>query len=417
MLSVAHLGLAPERESSGRKCAVPVNDGGTAGKGDAPSLTLTGACLHLGLVSLLSDMGTESALSAVYSSNRVWQYKMVSLSSWLLVLCAVSPWGVAQQSCGGACECTAAIKFLNCSGRGFVSVARDLPPDTEHLDLSGNGLVRLHRGGFWLLWNLRVLLLNDNNISVVSDGAFSPLESLRRLDLSRNRISALGDGFSTGLGSLRELLLSQNRLGLLAGGSFLHLHGLRTLDLSANRIVSLDLQGNRLRSLPSGVFSSLRSLEVLDLRANRIGRVEEGALSPLASLALLDLSRNALSAVGFRTFLSMRAHSTHILLRQNPWRCDCDAQRVFGKLRAVGRIFLDDYANLSCGEPPELRDQRLGQVDGELCVAETVTVLVLIATVVVTVLAAVVMAERNKRRPADKRGGEEGSGPEECAAD
>ncbi|XP_064181305.1 insulin-like growth factor-binding protein complex acid labile subunit [Anguilla rostrata] len=351
-----------------------------------------------------------------------------SLFCWFLFFTfAKNLQGQVRQSCWPSCDCVTDIKFLNCSYRGLTYVAGDFPPDTKHLDLSGNFLTALHKGGFRLLWNLQVLLLSDNNISSISEGAFSPLESLWKLDLSQNRISYLSKSFSLGLDSLRELLLGENQLTFLDDGSFLHLDSLRRLDLSGNAIRSvqtrafictttlreLDLQNNRLGYLPNGIFSSLRSLEVLNLSGNRIHSIEVGVLTPLISLALLDLSQNNLRTILFKTFLSLRTHGTHLLLGRNPWHCDCDLQRVFRKLRRVRRLFLDDYRNLSCVEPAELRGHLLSRADAELCVAETVTVLVITVTVVITVLAAIVMAETSKRNPIAKQGSEENTGLED----
>ncbi|XP_061081712.1 insulin-like growth factor-binding protein complex acid labile subunit [Conger conger] len=323
--------------------------------------------------------------------------------------------------CEKDCDCQGEFKFTNCSSVLFTHIPSDIPPSTEHLDLSWNRLSRLPAGTFRALRRLRVLLLNDNNISDVAGGVFSPLESLQRLDLSRNRVSSLREGFSLGLGSLKELLLGENQLTCLDG--FLHLDSLQRLNLSGNAISSirprafghmtslrqLYLQDNRLGSLTNGDFSMLRYLEVLHLQGNRINSTEAGVFAPLTSLALLDLARNRLSAVRFKTFLSIHSYSTHVLLADNPWSCDCDLQRVFGKLRSVQRLFLDDYHNLSCREPDELRGYRLSAVDSELCVAETVTVLIITLTVLITVVAAVVMAEKTRKKQTGKHLCEESS--------
>uniref|UniRef100_A0A8C9VYS0 LRRCT domain-containing protein n=1 Tax=Scleropages formosus TaxID=113540 RepID=A0A8C9VYS0_SCLFO len=313
-------------------------------------------------------------------------------------------------------NCTEDVRFINCSGKGLITLVGGVPPTVEHLDLSKNSVTEIHAGSFRSMWSLKVLLLNDNNISALADGTFCSLESLQRLDLSHNRISILSAGFSLGLGSLKELLLGQNRLTGLESGSFLYLDGLRRLDLSANAIRTihvrafggmtalrrLHLQDNRLEFLGGGIFSTLRSLEVLDLRGNLIDATEGGVFTPLASLATLDLAHNRLSSIRFRTLLSIPSYSTHILLGGNRWHCDCDLQRVFRKLRSVQRLFLDDYATLSCAEPPELQGYRLEEVDSQLCVAETVTVLIITVTVVITVVAAIVMAEKNKLRSAHR---------------
>ncbi|KAJ3592551.1 hypothetical protein NHX12_007678 [Muraenolepis orangiensis] len=332
------------------------------------------------------------------------------------------------QACYKACTCLPDLKYINCSGGNISAAVSSFPSNTEHLDLSRNLLTTLPPGCFGALWGLKVLLLSTNNITSMAGGAFVNLQSLQKLDLSGNQIGALGDAFALGLGSLSHLVLARNRLTALESGSFRNLDGLARLDLSANLIGQiragafggatslrrLHLEGNRLRALEPGFFSTLHALEVLGLRGNTIGRVEPGVLAPLPSLAFLDLSFNQLSGLHYKTLLAMRAPVTHVLLEGNPWHCDCELQRVFHKLARVRRIFLDDYRDLRCSEPAELRGRAVAEVDGELCVGETVTVLILTVTVLITVVASVIMAEKSKRSGEAK---DEESGPLEAYCD
>ncbi|KAJ8012672.1 hypothetical protein DPEC_G00045320 [Dallia pectoralis] len=277
-------------------------------------------------------------------------------------------------------------------------------------------LTGLQKGSFGTLWCLRVLLLKDNNISNVADGAFANLQKLRKLDLSYNCLAVLGPSFSLGLESLTELLLDHNHLTRLDSGTFSCLDNLQKLDLSSNLISTvkpralgyltslrqLHLEANHLTSLASGLFSTLRSLEVLDLRGNLIKSTEPGTFSSMPSLNLLDLTHNRLGTLSFRTLLSVTTPSVHVLLEGNPWHCDCDLQRVFRKLCSTHTVFLDDYRGLRCSTPLGLKGRSMGEVDDELCVGETVTVLILTVTVVITVVAAIVMAEKNKKNSVAK---------------
>ena len=81
----------------------------------------------------------------------------------------------------------------------------------------------------------------------------------------------------------------------------------------------------------------------------------------------------------------------------NPWSCDCELHRVFSKILYVRHLHIDDYRNVTCQEPRQLAGASLAWVDSRLCMAETATVLVITVTVLVSVLAAVVMAERNRK--------------------
>ncbi|XP_066544634.1 leucine-rich repeat-containing protein 15-like [Amia ocellicauda] len=312
------------------------------------------------------------------------------------------------------------LKFVN-SSAALSHIPSKIPSFTEQFDLSRNHLMVIPKGAFTALHRLRVLLMNDNNISSIEDGAFSFLESLHRLDLSCNKISALSDGFFRGLGSLRDLLLSENQLMALPSRSLQHLDNLQKLILSRNdigfieirafghltQLRQLHLDKNKLTILGYSIFSMLKSLEILSLQENQINGTEVGVFTPLTSLVVLNMTNNLLETIQFKTFLSIHTYGTHILLAQNRWHCDCDLQRVFRKLQSVQRLILDDYSHLTCQEPPELHGRRLEEVDNQLCIRETVTVLVITLTVVITVVVAIVMAERNGKKITGKHWSEE----------
>ncbi|XP_016886542.1 leucine-rich repeat-containing protein 38-like, partial [Cynoglossus semilaevis] len=140
------------------------------------------------------------------------------------------------------------------------------------------------------------------------------------------------------------------------------------------------------------------SVQVLQLSNNNISHMDTEALAPLYSLAVLTLDGNNLRHLKFRTFVSLHTTATHIHLSGNPWTCDCDLHRVFSKILHVRHLYIDDYRNVTCQDPPQLTGASLSWLDSHLCMAETATVLVIAITVMVTVVAAIVMAERNRQR-------------------
>ncbi|XP_028990537.1 leucine-rich repeat-containing protein 15 [Betta splendens] len=330
----------------------------------------------------------------------------------LLVVVMEASSGSHNSWCEPGCDCQTDVRYTSCSRALLTKLPSRISPNTKLLDLSFNHITLIPKRSFSKNHKLQVLLLQHNNISVVEDSGFSHLEFLSKLDLSWNQISFLSEGFSAGLALLRELQLAHNRLTTLDSKSFLYLDGLQRLNLTSNAIHTiqvrsfssmtslrqLHLEDNHLTSLKNGMFSILRSLEVLNLAGNRINETDIGIFKPLSSMTLLNLANNQLSTIYFKTFLSIQTYSTHILLEGNPWHCDCDLQRLFQKLRSIQRLFLDDYYNLTCQAPPALRDYRLMEVDTELCIAETVTVLIITATVAITVLAAMLMGERMRKK-------------------
>ncbi|XP_062845371.1 leucine-rich repeat-containing protein 3B [Trichomycterus rosablanca] len=336
---------------------------------------------------------------------------MFKLLLLLLAQLLQSTSSVSTDTCPTHCICHLEFKFATCTSANLTKLPPTIPPCTEHLDLSFNHLDFIQHRAFQNVRRLNTLLLNDNRISALASGAFLPLEFLLKLDLSHNNITILNKGFSSGLFSLRELYLVQNQLLMVNNECFLHLDSIRKLDLRQNNISSIQvrafsslstlrrvfLDNNQISSLENRVFSMLRNLEELGLSGNLIEHLGVGVLSPLTSLALLNLADNQLTQIDFKSFLSLHTRSTHIRLDGNPWTCDCDLQRVFRKLHSVHRLLLDDYDNLTCTKPEELRGSALLDVDSKLCFAETVTVLMITVTVLITVVAAIIMAEKNRK--------------------
>ncbi|KAG5854920.1 hypothetical protein ANANG_G00043060 [Anguilla anguilla] len=317
----------------------------------------------------------------------------------------------ASKPCPRNCQCYDS-DLVDCRARGLAHVPHSLPHGTWLLDLGLNSLTELRSHSFSGLWSLRVLVLSDSGIQLLQPQALFFLSFLEKLDLSHNKLPALPSDFSHSLSSLRELHLDHNQLQHLGSSSLERLENLEKLDLSHNRIQSIELgalrglsrlrhlylQANQLAALQEGTLTRLQGLEVLLLGQNHISKIETEALAPLHSLSLLGLERNRLEHLKFKSLLNLRAPSTHLQLSANPWTCDCDLHRVFSKVLRVRRLHVDDYENITCRAPLQLAGAHLAWVDGQLCMAETATVLVITVTVLVTVIAAIVMAERNRKK-------------------
>ncbi|KAM3916157.1 uncharacterized protein RB166_015520 [Leptodactylus fuscus] len=324
----------------------------------------------------------------------------------------------AHSLCPSLCLCDPRSLFVNCSGTNLSSIQILPPLATEFLDLSScslHSLPPLHN-----LWRLRTMLLAQNAILQVGDGSWKGLQSLQILDLNGNKIRNLTASFSLGLDSLTHLFLAQNVLHCISKYSFQHLHNLELLDLQGNFISRLDsgafrsltklrllqLQNNQLQSLKNDDFSVLQRLEFLDLSGNQINNLPSGVFTPLHSLTFLNLQNNKLRHLRFQTLSSLPSPGTLLLLSSNPWECDCDLQRMFGKLGSLQRINLQDGEDLNCADPPALKGRALSSLNTQLCIAETVTVLMITLTVAVTVVGAIVTAERSRKKNPRNQGSE-----------
>uniref|UniRef100_A0A8C9WX61 LRRCT domain-containing protein n=1 Tax=Sander lucioperca TaxID=283035 RepID=A0A8C9WX61_SANLU len=249
----------------------------------------------------------------------------------------------------------------------------------------------------------------DLQLMIIS---LSSLQFLERLDLSFNRLRWLPQDFSQSLPSLQELRLDHNLLQHLDSTSLVDFENLRKLDLSYNRIRAMDvrafsslsrlsllnLEANRLNVLKDGLLSRQQRLEVLLLSHNNISLIENEALAPLRSLTLLGLKGNQLEHIRFKTFLKLQTTTTtttHLQLSFNHWTCDCELQRVFGKIRRVQHLHVDDYKDIICHAPAQQAGSFLESLDSQLCITETASVLVITITVVLAVIGTLVKGEHN----------------------
>uniref|UniRef100_A0A8C9MLJ8 Slit homolog 2 protein n=1 Tax=Serinus canaria TaxID=9135 RepID=A0A8C9MLJ8_SERCA len=128
---------------------------------------------------------------------------------------------VAPQPCPAQCSCSGST--VDCHGLALRGVPRNIPRNTERLDLNGNNITRITKTDFAGLRHLRVLQLMENKISTIERGAFQDLKELERLDLSENQIQAIPRKAFRGavdiknLSSLTALLINGHSC-LLKGG-------------------------------------------------------------------------------------------------------------------------------------------------------------------------------------------------------
>ncbi|XP_052426019.1 slit homolog 1 protein-like [Carassius gibelio] len=324
---------------------------------------------------------------------------LVLLVSFLLVR--------SSKLCPRQCLCYDASELVDCGSRGFTHVPRSIPHGTQLLDLSGNDLWELRSGSFTGTRVLQVLLLSQSHIQLLRSKALSSLTFLEKLDLAYNELRVLPPDFSQGLTALKDLQLSHNALQRLESRSLEDLESLQRLDLSHNHVQVieagafrglsvlklLNLSWNQLTVVQRGLLTMQQSLPVLFLDHNNISKIETQALAPLHTLTLLNLEANQLSSLKFKTLLNLQTASTHLQMSENPWTCDCELHRVFSKILHVRHLHVDDYMNLTCHAPLSL-----GVMHSQLCVAETATVLLITGAVMVTVVAALVMAERKQNQ-------------------
>ncbi|XP_010853823.1 PREDICTED: podocan-like protein 1 [Bison bison bison] len=163
---------------------------------------------------------------------------------------------------------------------------------------SQNNLIsKVPRGALSRQTHLRELYLQHNQLtdSGLDATTFSKLHRLEYLDLSHNQLAAVPAGLPR---TLALLHLGRNRIRWVEAARLGGLRGLRYLLLQHNQLGAtglLDLAGNQLTQLPSGLPAGLHTLR---LQRNQLRTLEPEPLAGLHQLQELSLAHNRLRVGG-----------------------------------------------------------------------------------------------------------------------
>lgn len=247
-----------------------------------------------------------------------------------------------------------AVPLLN-SLQLYHNKLEDLPPDLlevvprlHMLDLTGNRLVLLPPDVFRHT-ALRSLVLKNNQIVKADANWFPNNSSLTWLDLSGNRLTDIHSGLLLKLPNLENLDLSDNSLQVLQPDAFKNLRHLKMLNLA----------GNKLRFLNPSLFTHNLNLSELFLQENQLQELPENLLQGLPHLGLLLLNQNQLQHLP--PGLLDRDASLRLTLSGNPWLCNQKLEYLWRWLivHPQNVLFLEEVV---CAGPETLRHQQVASL-------------------------------------------------------
>ena len=138
-------------------------------------------------------------------------------------------------------------------------------------------------------------------------GPFADLKKLQFLDLRNQSFNSLPVGMFTGLGTSTDRVelsidgIRTSYVGRCYWHCSLYLANMNLTELPTgvfdgleHRDLFLSLQGNKLRTLPAGLFRNLSNLSELHLQGNGLRTLPEGLFRNLSSLRYLYLQNNGL---------------------------------------------------------------------------------------------------------------------------
>lgn len=223
----------------------------------------------------------------------------------------------------------------------------NLPKNTKVLHLQENNIQTISRAALAQLTKLEELHLDDNSISTVGveEGAFREAISLKLLFLTKNHLSSVPIGLPE---DLKELRLDENRIAHIAEEAFQNVTRLQRLLLDGNLLTDegiapgtfqdlatlreLALARNSLTFPPP--LLPFQSLVKLSLQENQIDQIPVAAFADLNRLEKLDISSNQLQTLTQGVFDGLSS-LRHLMVRNNPWRCDCAVKWVVVWLKSL----------------------------------------------------------------------------------
>ncbi|XP_077409256.1 leucine-rich repeat transmembrane protein FLRT2 [Vanacampus margaritifer] len=241
----------------------------------------------------------------------------------------------------------ASVETVYLYGNQLDEFPINLPKNTRVLHLQENNIQTISRAALAQLTRLEELHLDDNSISTVGveEGAFREALSLKLLFLTKNHLSSVPIGLPE---DLKELRLDENRIANIAEEAFQNVTRLQRLLLDGNLLTDegiapgtfqelaslreLALARNSL-TFPPPLLPS-QSLVKLSLQENQIDQIPIAAFADLNRLEKLDISSNQLQTLTQGVFDSLSS-LRHLIVRNNPWRCDCAVKWVVVWLKSL----------------------------------------------------------------------------------
>ncbi|XP_075404179.1 podocan-like protein 1 [Tenrec ecaudatus] len=213
------------------------------------------------------------------------------------------------------------LEYLDLSHNQLAEVPAGLPRTLAILHLGRNRIRQVEGTRLQGAQSLRYLLLQHNQLggTGLAPGALRPLRRLHTLHLYGNRLDRVPQALPR---RLRALVLPHNQVATLGARDLAAMRRLVELNLAYNRLASarihrrafrplralrsLDLAGNELTRLPTGLPSSLLALR---LPRNQLRALEPEPLAGLAQLQELNLAYNRLRIgdIGLGTWHELQA--------------------------------------------------------------------------------------------------------------
>ncbi|KAM8952864.1 transforming growth factor beta activator LRRC32-like [Pelodytes ibericus] len=198
---------------------------------------------------------------------------------------------VLSEGCDGVVQRCKNPAEVSCQHLNIDLIPKSIPPSIKSLDLSYNFIQHLSNETISLLHYLQTFRISHNHLETIEKGAFKGLTQLHSLDLAANHLYkhyVFHKGIFEPLKSLKSLSLASNGLDYDMATFYL---------TNTTSLEKLDLSGNKMVTVSSGMFDHVVQLSELDLSNNYIMEIERGTFDSLKHLRILNLAQNSIPCI------------------------------------------------------------------------------------------------------------------------
>lgn len=274
----------------------------------------------------------------------------------------------SDTTCPRDCSCVA--NGVECANRGFkqeelVEVFEAISTATIEADVVGNFFFNVTEFLFWRKMDkLRYLNLGNNSIERMHASAFTSLPVLNSLYMDGNKIKTSPTGLFRYLESIEELSL---QYAFQTGPNLTKIFDSRKL---AN-LRDLRLTGNNMRFMnyhDSDILCLFPKLRYLVLAQNGLRNLNVTlACAKKSYLRTLDVSINNITAFSDKdiAIVNSMKQLDELNISKNPFHCGCET-KAFLKWISLEKSFkLADRENLTCvtSSKPQFTNMRLIDID------------------------------------------------------